>query len=487
MPTAVSNPVRNKERMALSLKAGSLLLGGMVALVPEVSLAAECHNGSTIIRDVTAYVGAALDRQQHVDVVIDGGRIQGVHQSKPGDRNGPCVTLINGSSQFLTPGLFDLHVHITKAGPEFLEQFPTIGLTSVRDMGSSIDEVNELRRRGQHGLGPIPHISSPGAMFESHKTMEKIASERTLEPWTLSRQEIGSKAEVKEAIANHKRDGADFIKIRSATDADEYRMVAEAANAAGFKVASHPPPGIQPQQLKGLRIASIEHGSYPYPIVGGDIPVDEVATAFVSQNITIVPTLVAWKSQVAGVDAVRKAVTDALNDAELLKFIPPRLAVEWSFDLSRRKPRSDESQKAWNEFYEQLITDLRALHERGVHLGAGSDIGVESVIPGLSALQELCTLETEVGVSAPELLKANTAEAADLAGLGDVTGRIEAGLSADLVLWSRDPEKSISQAIPSIMATFLRGQMYSPPENLGHLVGNACDQGGAKTSQENAP
>ena len=456
-------------------KAGLLILGSMVALMPGAGLAAQCRETPTIIRDVTAYVGAALDRQEHVDVMIQDGRIKGVRPSKKVAAGNPCGTIVDGRGLFLTPGLFDLHVHVTKAGSEFLKQFPTIGLTSVRDMGSSIDEINELRRRGRDDLEAIPHISSPGAMFESHKTMEKIASERTLEPWTLVRQEIGSETEVKEAVAEHKRDGANFIKIRSATDADEYRMVAQAANAAGLRVASHPPPGIKPEQLKGLEIASIEHGSYPYPIIGGDTPVDDVAAAFVSQDITIVPTIVAWKSQVANVDEVRRSANESLNDPDLLKFIPPRLAVEWSFDLSRRKPRNDEAQAGWSGFYTQLITDLRALHERGVRLGAGSDIGVESVVPGVSALQELCTLETEVGVSAQDLLKANTSQAADLAGLSDVTGRIETGLSADFVLWSRDPEKSMNRAIPFIKATFLRGRMLSPPKNLGRLVGDSCN------------
>ena len=460
--------------MTHGVKTGVSLLAGMMALVSSTAMGAQCQDPSTIIRNVTAYVGANLERREHVDVVIEHGRIKDVRSSRQERTGKPCEAVIDGKNLFLTPGLFDLHVHVTKTGPEFLERFPTIGLTSVRDMGSSIDEINELRRRGRNGLEALPHISSPGAMFESHKTMVKIASEKTLEPWTLVRQEIRNEEDVKKAIAEHKKAGVNFIKIRSATNAHEYRMVAQAANAVGLRVASHPPPGIRPEQLRGLDIASIEHGSYPYPVVGGDTPVDKVAEAFVSQHITIVPTLIAWKSQVENTDEIRKAANKSLNDPDLLKFIPPRLAVEWSYDISRRKQRSDKAEAAWHDFYKQLVTDLRALHQHGVHLAAGSDIGVESVVPGVSALQEMCMLHTQVGVSARDILKANTSDGAVLAGLDKVTGRIETGLSADLVLWARDPAKSINRAIPSIKLTFLRGREFHPPRDLGRLVEGAC-------------
>jgi predicted amidohydrolase YtcJ len=53
--------------------------------------------------------------------------------------------VIDATGKFLIPGLWDIHVHLTKAGENTLPLFIVNGVTSVRDMGG--DYVQLLKWR----------------------------------------------------------------------------------------------------------------------------------------------------------------------------------------------------------------------------------------------------------------------------------------------------------------------------------------------------
>ena len=53
--------------------------------------------------------------------------------------------VIDAKGKFLFPGLWDMHVHLAKAGESTLPLFIANGITSVRDMGG--DYVRVLKRR----------------------------------------------------------------------------------------------------------------------------------------------------------------------------------------------------------------------------------------------------------------------------------------------------------------------------------------------------
>jgi imidazolonepropionase-like amidohydrolase len=77
---------------------------------------------------------------------------------------------------------------------------------------------------------------------------------------------------------------------------------------------------------------------------------------------------------------------------------------------------------------------IKAMHDAGVTIVAGTDYG----LPGFSLLREI-ELYVEAGFSPLDAIRAATAAPAQVMGMSDATGTIEAGKRADLVVLERDP------------------------------------------------
>src|SRR5262245_38287403 len=67
---------------------------------------------------------------------------------------GADYRVASGRGKFLIPGLWDNHVHLTKAGETSLALFVANGVTSVRDMGSDPAEVLRWRAEIRSGKRP---------------------------------------------------------------------------------------------------------------------------------------------------------------------------------------------------------------------------------------------------------------------------------------------------------------------------------------------
>src|SRR5262245_50373472 len=85
------------------------------------------------ITDVTVIDGTGSPSRAHRTGVIADGRISAIdsasHASVPSR-----ATVLDGRGKFLIPGLWDMHVHVAKAGATSLGLFVANGVTSVRDM-----------------------------------------------------------------------------------------------------------------------------------------------------------------------------------------------------------------------------------------------------------------------------------------------------------------------------------------------------------------
>ena len=134
-----------RKRWAVCCAALSLLLGAAVAIAQAPETMAIF--GVTVIDTIN---GRAIPNST---VTIRGKTIASVAQNSapPGD-----AQIGDGQGKFVIPGLWDMHAHMEMTGESWLQLYVANGVTGIRDMGSALDLILNLREATSSGrtLGP---------------------------------------------------------------------------------------------------------------------------------------------------------------------------------------------------------------------------------------------------------------------------------------------------------------------------------------------
>lgn len=134
--------------------------------------------------------------------------------------------------------------------------------------------------------------------------------------------------------------------------------------------------------------------------------------------------------------------------------VASRLDADWDATLRASFDRYPQGR------IDEVLASVRALHDAGVDLLAGTDVSLP--IPSLGGLAHGASLHLELqylvraGLTPAEALRAATATPARRFGLDD-RGRIAEGLRADLLLVDGDPTTSVSDTLDT-RAVWRRGR-----------------------------
>jgi imidazolonepropionase-like amidohydrolase len=379
------------------------------------------------------FVGARLLDGRSPDPIPDGvlvtddqGRIVAAGPaasiSAPGD-----AERVDASGLTLLPGIIDCHVHLClrlepvaeqtqrsatdlvvralQTGRSFLEG----GVTTIRDAGYTPAGIKRAFAAGDFP-GPRTQVScTPLSQTGGHG-----------DGWTPSGSILDTQVSdlppgiadgvdaVRRAARLQIRAGADWLKVMatggvlSAADTpdasqftvDEIGAIVEEAKAAGIKgTLAHAEGTTGIKNALRAGITSIEHG---------DLIDDEGIDLMLERNVPLVPTF---------------NINFALMDEERVARgeVPP-----WAIEKMRYL------------FKRQQGTFRHAI-ERGVRVVMGTDS-----FNGMYPPAELAYM-AEFGLGPFRAIQAATTEAADLLGLADQVGTLEAGKKADLIAVSGDP------------------------------------------------
>jgi imidazolonepropionase-like amidohydrolase len=351
-----------------------------------------------------------------VAVLVEDGRVAEVVDARGGvSADAEAIDL---GGRLLMPGLIDAHAHVFADSPTLadgaepllpgtrahllrteLEAALRMGFTTLRDVGSYVDEVLTARQAMRYGAFRGPRVltcrrivaaTSPGGRFFDGMYREADGPD-----------------EVRKAVREQLREGADFIKVMSTgarsveledphpaqLTADEMTVVVEEAHRLGRRVAAHA------EGLDGTELAirsgadTIEHGMYLHHR-------PDLLDAMATSGQVLVPTLSCYYG-VAGEEG-RSSWTGPL--AELARY-----------NLTEAEHT------------------LLAARAAGVPIALGHDWH-----PFARAGTELVRLAAH-GLHPDEALTAATATAARALGLEDRIGTVEPAKVADLLVVDGDP------------------------------------------------
>lgn len=384
---------------------------------------------TTVIRGGTLIDGTGAAPVRNATVVIEGDTIQAVNGSSDIPRD---AEVIDAAGMTVMPGMIDCHVHLTSNADSVQQRLLTpyslsvaqalanarltleCGFTTVRDAGGTPRGVKMAIDRG---MFPGPRLRiAVGALSQTgghgDSTMPNGANIRHLpeHPNTV----VDGVEAVRKATRELLRAGADQIKVHTSGGVmsvndepgatgfspDEIAVIVYEAQAAGKTVMAHAQAtqGIKNAVLGG--IASIEHGIYL---------TEEIVDEMIRRGTYLVATLV------APVWVIRRGERDPAN-------VPP---------YALRK--AQEVKQAHFESFRMAVA-------KGAPIAMGTDTGVG---PHGSNAEELA-LMVEAGMTPMQAIIATTRTAAECCRIGSLTGTVEPGKRADVLVVDGDPLSEIA-------------------------------------------
>lgn len=431
-------------RMSTIMRHVGLMLACSFAVPAECARAAQ----SVAISHVTVIDGTGAAPRPDTTVLIEGDRIASVTPADDAAIPAGAV-VVDGRGKFLIPGLWDMHVHLAKAGAGALPLFVANGVTSVRDMGGDFAEVFKWRREIAKGEKLGPRIKTAGPILESASHVERMKRQGTVEPVERTRVPVANAEAAGPAVESIAKLGVDFLKVRTVASLETYRAISESAKRVGLPLVGHAVAA--PEEIIRAGQRSIEHVLFP-PLNKTEQERNELFKEFVDSGIAVVPTLVnGEKSLFVSYEAAAAIVED--SDGKIdprRKYLSGYLIDDWREQVEERK---SGAQIDWKKMAPRLLRDVQEMHRAGVRIMPGTDVAVVLIFPGFSLHDELQLLVREVGMTSMEVLVSATRHPAEFFGMQDALGTVEAGKIADLVLLDADPLEDIrnTQQIHGVM------------------------------------
>ena len=411
------------------------------------------NSGKIVLWGVTV-----LDGTEHMEpldnraVYIAGGKIVKIANADEPERGYRVIDL---TGKYLLPGLINLHVHLPasgkprkkpsdpkklvklitsnalmrKVGLKICEKFARTellsGVTTIRTVGGVADFDTRIRDKIASGRAVGPRIlasnmaiSVPGGHMAGSLAYEATSAEDAVS--------------YVDRIAADKPDLIKLMITGGVLDAEvvgepgvlrmppEYvKAACDRAHTLGFKVAAHveSPEGVRVALQNG--VDSIEHGA---------MPDEEMMRLFKERNAFQVST-------------VSPALPYALFDR----------AVSHA---------TEEQQANGKVVFEGIIAMARECLRQGIPVGLGTDTGCP-YITHYDMWRELCYFVKYCDVTPAFALYSATLLNAKLAGISEMTGSVEVGKDADLIVCASDPLKDLS-VLRQLSLVVRGGQVYAP-------------------------
>ncbi len=403
-----------------------------------------------VISNVTIVGGADGAVMTGMDVVIDDGRIVAIAGHDSARLTGETI---DGSERFVIPGLIDAHTHpfpIERSFPQFLHY----GVTSilVTGCGRCDDEtLSELRAMGDDPMQAAPRVFHTSQHFtmEGRHPVKTYPSPAWVEGHTVHYlRDVAGIAAIVDRVTGHSNVGIKLTIEEGPAPPFVERIPAEFVNEVVRQAHERELPVFaHVSDIDELRIAQeagVDHLLHFTGVVLDWSRDEELIADLVRREVHVVTTLMIDKSFLYPLnpDWIEAARNTGLFDEDLEAASTFGMPVERARQNAEFFYGSADANFDTSPVLRKQFADLLRLHESGVTLVTGTDVGNFYVLPGYSLHEEMALLE-QGGIAPPDILQMATINAAEMLGAGDRLGAVEVGLHADLVILNSDPRDSV--------------------------------------------
>ncbi len=330
-----------------------------------------------VIRGATLIDGTGDAPRSGTTIVIRGGQISALGPDQEVEVPDGS-TVVDASGRYVIPGLWDLHVHLAKAGGDVLPLFTANGVTGIRDMGGDAAYVSEVREAVRAGQRIGPRIVMAGPIVESGAYMQRARHRLVVEPVRRFRAGVGSPERAQVVVDSVAALGADFIKIRTTEDLETYHAIANAARLNGLDMVGHA-ENIPAEDVLRSGQRSVEHLLLPFLTMREPAEARRLAREFAEAGTAFVPTLVGFtESMLASSDDLASMLADTRGNIEPRRAtLAGFLIADWQEQLDERiAGEATGDTLPWGQLHQAQLADLRLLYEAGAPILAGTWGGV---------------------------------------------------------------------------------------------------------------
>ena len=405
--------------------------------------------------------------KQGLVIVTEGEKITDIVKEVP---KSPDMKVVDLDGRYIMPGLINMHVHLAGNGKPQKKQRDNEKLVKTL-MGTALSRavaykvVSDFARTEL--LSGVTTIRTVGGLGDfDTRLRDEIAAGKRVGPRILAANEgisvPGGHMAGSVAVAAHSMDEAlkqlehaenekvDLVKLMitgGVLDAKEkgvpgelkmkpemVKAVCDRAHAAGYKVAAHveSPEGVKVALANG--VDSIEHGAKPD---------DEMIRLFKEKNAFLCTT-------------ISPAVPYALFDRSLTN-------------------ATEVEQYNGNIVFDGIVECAKTALANDIPVVLGNDVGCPWITQ-YDFWRELCYFHKYTGVSNAFALYTATKRSAELAGIGDITGSIEKGKCADMIVTKDNPLDRL-EALRHVDMVIARGRVIDSPKiKVNSLVERELDK-----------
>lgn len=454
------------------------------SLVAQFKLTAESR--PVVFNRVTVIDMTGAPAKPDMTVVVVGNRISAIGQTGK-VRLPQNAQIIDGTSKFLIPSFWDMHVHVLNSD-RMLPLFVANGVLGVRDLGvHHIDEILRFRSEAAAGKIVSPRIVTAGKLLDGVPQADPSFS------LPIKTREDGIRA-----VRDLKRQGVDLIKVYDGLPRDAYFAIVDEAKKLGLPFVGHVPTAITTIEASNAGQKSIEHlgkiledssdspekvaAKRTEPIKEGDFfafttrlggAYDLIRSTYSEQKTKEIFAHLrknkTWQAPTLAVKNGRAFIDelDAAGDSRT-KYVEASQLNYWKpqvgFFSRYRTPSYITAQKAYFQKELDLVGEMQ---RSGVRIMAATDTPNAYVIAGFSLHDELA-LYVKAGLTPMQALQTATRNPAEYLGELKTSGTIEKGKIANLILLDANPLDDIKNTT-KINAVIQNGK-YLSKETLQKLL-----------------